>query len=216
VSVGAQRARQERPGKAAMMRAAVSVMGEDGYEGASMRDIAARAGVSVAALYYHFPSKQDLLREFLDEAYDVMLARLDRRLAAAGPTPEARLDEVVATLVASRLHDGFARQAANVAYREYTRLNSPERASIEAKRRRLLAVVEGVLDEGIADGAFTVATPHEAAHAIVTLCTSLFDSFAGTSRPMTELITIYQGFARGIAGATAATGRAASSRPHPA
>ena len=45
-----------------MMRAAVTVMGEDGYEGASMRDIAARAGVSVAALYYHFPSKQDLLR----------------------------------------------------------------------------------------------------------------------------------------------------------
>ena len=132
------------------MRAAVTVMGEDGYEGASMRDIAARAGVSVAALYYHFPSKQDLLREFLDEAYDVMLARLDRRLAAAPPTPEARLDEVVGTLIASRLHDGFARRAANVAFREYTRLNSPERASIDAKRRRLLEVVEGVVDEGVA------------------------------------------------------------------
>ena len=31
------------------MRAAVTVMGEDGYEGASMRDMASRAGVSVAA-----------------------------------------------------------------------------------------------------------------------------------------------------------------------
>jgi AcrR family transcriptional regulator len=199
-----------------MMRAAVTVMGEDGYEGASMRDIAARAGVSVAALYYHFPSKQDLLREFLDEAYDVMLARLDRRLAAALPTPEGRLDEVVATLIASRLHDGFARRAANVAFREYTRLNSPERASIDAKRRRLLEVVEDVVDEGVETGAFTVATPLEAAHAIVTLCTSLFDSFAGTSRPMAELITIYQGFARAIAGATAAVGRAARPRPRPA
>ena len=32
--------RRERPGKAAMMRAAVEVMGEDGYEGASIRDMA--------------------------------------------------------------------------------------------------------------------------------------------------------------------------------
>jgi AcrR family transcriptional regulator len=190
-----------------MMRAAVTVMGEDGYEGASMRDIAARAGVSVAALYYHFPSKQDLLREFLDEAYDVILARLDRRLAAAGPEPVARLDEVVSTLIASHLHDGFARRAANVAFREYTRLNSPERASIDAKRRRLLEVVEAVVAGGVTAGAFTVATPREAAHAIVTLCTSTVDSFAGTRRPMAELITIYQGFARGIAGApTAPTG----------
>ncbi len=185
------------------MRAAVTVMGEDGYEGASMRDIAARAGVSVAALYYHFPSKQDLLREFLDEAYDVILARLDRRMAAADPTPAAQLDEVVSTLIAARLHDGFARQAANVAFREYTRLNSPERESIDAKRRRLLEKVEAVIDSGVASGAFTVSTPREAAHAIVTLCTSLVDSFARTSRPMAELIAIYQGFARAIAGASA-------------
>src|SRR4051812_43008898 len=105
VSVVEVPGRRERPGKAAIMRAAVEVMGEDGYEGASMRDMAARAGVSVAALYYHFPSKLDLLREFLDEAYDVTLNRLDRRLAAAGPSPPARLDEIVSTLIASHLHD---------------------------------------------------------------------------------------------------------------
>src|SRR5947208_14016702 len=117
--------RRERPGKAAILRAAIEVMGEDGYEGASMRDMAARAGVSVAALYYHFPSKLDLLREFLDEAYDVTLARLDRRLAAADPTPVARLDEIVGTLIASHLHDEWAQLASHVAFREYTRLHPP-------------------------------------------------------------------------------------------
>src|SRR5436853_3792514 len=99
-----------------MMRAAVTVMGEDGYEGASMRDMAARAGVSVAALYYHFPSKLDLLAEFLDEAYDVILARLDRRLADAGDDAAKRLDELVATLIASHLHDEWARLASHVAW----------------------------------------------------------------------------------------------------
>src|SRR3954466_15554727 len=127
-----------RPGKAAILRAAVEVMGEDGYEGASIRDMAARAGVSVAALYYHFPSKLDLLREFLDEAYDVTLNRIDRRLAAADPTPVARLDQLRGTLLWAHLHDEWAQVASNVAFREYTRLNPPERKAIDKKRRRLL------------------------------------------------------------------------------
>ena len=105
------------------MRAAVEVMGEDGYEGASIRDMAARAGVSVAALYYHFPSKLDLLREFLDEAHDVTLARIERRLAR--PEHRRRLEVIVGTLIWSHLHDGFARRAAYVVSREYTRLPRP-------------------------------------------------------------------------------------------
>lgn len=47
--------------------------------------MAQRAGVSVAALYYHFPSKHDLLYEFLGEAYDVILRRVDRRLDGVKP-----------------------------------------------------------------------------------------------------------------------------------
>ncbi|MBV9953181.1 MAG: helix-turn-helix transcriptional regulator, partial [Acidimicrobiia bacterium] len=49
-----------RPGRVSLMRTAISLMGEHGYEGTSTRSIAEAAGVSVAALYYHFPSKLDL------------------------------------------------------------------------------------------------------------------------------------------------------------
>src|SRR3954464_2278401 len=169
--------RRERPGKEAIMRAAVEVMGEDGYEGASMRDMAARAGVSVAALYYHFPSKLDLLREFLDEAYDVTLNRIDRRLAAAKPTPVARLDEIVGTLIWSHLHDEWAQLASNVAFREYTRLNPPERKAIDRKRKKLLQLVSSVIANGIASGDFATDEPLEAARAIVTLSTSLVEPY---------------------------------------
>ncbi|MCU1448318.1 MAG: TetR/AcrR family transcriptional regulator, partial [Acidimicrobiales bacterium] len=122
-------------------------MGEDGYEGASTRDMAAKAGVSVAALYHHFPSKLDLLREFLDEAYEITLARIDHRLARVGDDPAARLDEIVGTLIWSHLHDEFAQLASNVAFREYTRLNPPELAAIEVKRKALLDLVEGVVSQ---------------------------------------------------------------------
>ena len=191
--------KRERPGKVAMMRAAVEVMGEDGYEGASIRDMAARAGVSVAALYYHFPSKLHLLGEFLEEAHEVILARLERRLLSADPTPTARLDVVVSTIVASNLHDKFARLASNVAVREHTRLEKPERKVIDEKRRRLLQLVQGVIESGVENGDFATGEPREAARAIITLCSSLVEPFPEMHRSMAEVIVLYQGFARAIA-----------------
>jgi AcrR family transcriptional regulator len=191
--------RRERPGKIAILKAAVEVMGEDGYEGASIRDMAARAGVSVAALYYHFPSKLDLLREFLDEAWNVTLARLDRRLDAAGSDPTARLDAIVGTLISSHLHDEFSQLASNVAFREYTRLNPPERKSIDVKRRSLLALVEGVLAEGNADGSFAVDDVREAARAVLILATSLVEPYREMDKSLDDVIETYQGFARAIA-----------------
>lgn len=187
-----------RPGKAAILRAAVEVMGEDGYEGSSTRDMAARAGVTVAALYHHFPSKLDLLREFLDEAHEITLARIERRLAAlADPTPTARLDEAVATLIATHLHDGFARRASNVALREYTRLAPEDRAAIDAKRARLLDLFTDLVRP------FDVAEPRETARAIVTLCSSLVEPFAEMGGSMPAVIALHQTFARRLVGAEA-------------
>lgn len=183
------------------MRAAVTVMGEDGYEGASMRDMAARAGVSVAALYYHFPSKHDLLREFLDEAYDVLLARLERRLVDADRAPVAQLDEVVSTLIASYLHDEFAQMASNVALREYTRLNPPEREVVDAKRARLLDMVTAVIADGVEHGEFGVCETREAARVVITLSSSLVEPFPQMDRSMAEVIVLYQGFVRSLVGA---------------
>lgn len=197
--VAGEPTRRERPGKIAILRAAVEVMGEDGYEGASIRDMAARAGVSVAALYYHFPSKLDLLREFLDEAWNVTLARLDRRMEAAGAVPPDQLDAIVETLISSHLHDEFSQLASNVAFREYTRLNPPERAAINVKRRRLLALVEGVLHEGIVDGSFAVGDIREAARAVIILSTSLVEPYRDMGKSLPEVISTYQGFARTIA-----------------
>ena len=81
-----------------------------------------------------------LLREFLDEAYSVTLARIDRRLEGVDG-PVARLESVVGTLVWTHLHDDFAQQASVVTIRAYTRLGAPERAAIEVQRKALLDVV---------------------------------------------------------------------------
>jgi AcrR family transcriptional regulator len=192
-----------RPGKAAILRAAVEVMGTDGYEGSSTRDMAARAGVTVAALYHHFPSKLDLLREFLDEAHEITLARIERRLAALhDPGPVARLDEAVATLVATHLHDDFAQRASNVAQREYTRLAASDRAVVDAQRARLLDLFTDLV------APFDVAEPRETARAVITLCSSLVEAFAaGELGSMADVIALHQMLARRLVGAPASGGR---------
>ncbi len=52
--------------RARIVDAAIDLLGEMGYEGASMRAIARRAGVSVGNAYYYFPSKAHLVQAFYD------------------------------------------------------------------------------------------------------------------------------------------------------
>jgi AcrR family transcriptional regulator len=189
---------RQRPGKTAIMRAAVAVMGEVGYEAASVRDMAARAGVSVAALYYHFPSKADLLREFLDEAWEVSLARIERRLKMAGDDPFARLDSVVGTIVAGQIHDDFAKLASNVALRDHVRLALPERAVIEKKHGRMRAIVERVIVEGKEQGDFTIGEPAVGSKAVLALANNLAKALAAEGRSKDDVIAIIQRFSRAI------------------
>jgi AcrR family transcriptional regulator len=189
---------RQRPGKTAIMRAAVAVMGEVGYEAASVRDMASRAGVSVAALYYHFPSKADLLREFLDEAWEVSVTRIERRLRLAGDEPFARLDSVVGTIVAGQIHDDFAKLASNVALRDHVRLAPPERKLIEQKVRRMRLIVERVVAEGKAAGEFSIDEPSVGSKAILALANNLGKALSAEGRPKDDVIAIVQRFSRAV------------------
>ncbi len=188
-----------RPGRVSLMRTAIGLMGEQGYEGTSTRDIASAAGVSVAALYYHFPSKLHLLREFLHEAHDVVLARLARDIERAGPEPRARLDAAVATIISSNLHDRWAQQAAQVAWRELGRLEEPDQRAIADKREQMVDLIEQVVADGARSGAFSTGDPREVARAVLTLCISVVDPFSEAVRPMAEVVDLNQRFAAALA-----------------
>jgi len=181
------------------MRTAVGLMAERGYEGTSTRDIASAAGVSVAALYYHFPSKLDLLREFLQEAHDVVLARLARALDEAGDDPRRRLDVAVSTLIWSNLHDDWAKQAATVAWREHGRLDEPDRKGIVHRIEQMVDLVESVVRDGMAAGAFRTTEPRDVARAVLTLCIGVVDPFPAVDRSMARVIEQHQRFAAALA-----------------
>jgi AcrR family transcriptional regulator len=50
--------------RAAIVEAALGLFSERGYEAATMRAIASRAGVSTGNAYYYFSSKEELIQEF--------------------------------------------------------------------------------------------------------------------------------------------------------
>jgi AcrR family transcriptional regulator len=181
------------------MRTAIGLMGEEGYEGTSTRDIAAAAGVSVAALYHHFPSKLDLLREFLHEAHDVVNGRVAREIEVAGPRAVDRLDAAVRTLIWSNLHDDWARKAALVSWREHGRLDQTDQRLIAKKRRQLIDLVEEVVETGVADGDMATEEPRLVASAIVTLCVTVVDPFAEPQSSMAKVIASTQRLARTLA-----------------
>src|SRR5262249_39542689 len=50
--------------RARIRDAALAAFQTEGFEGATMREIARRAGVATGAAYYYFPSKESLVMEF--------------------------------------------------------------------------------------------------------------------------------------------------------
>jgi AcrR family transcriptional regulator len=65
--------REMEPGrKGEILDAATEVFAEKGYSAGSMREIAARVGVSEPALYRHFPGKEAIFRTIVD----IMATRL--------------------------------------------------------------------------------------------------------------------------------------------
>lgn len=77
-----------------LLRTAVKVFHERGYDGTSMEDLARRLGITKSAIYYHVSSKQELLRMSVDRALDALFAVLDETDSTEGAAID-RLHHVV-------------------------------------------------------------------------------------------------------------------------
>jgi AcrR family transcriptional regulator len=71
-----------------LLNAAVRVFDRKGYVGASVREVAELAGVTKPALYYHFGSKEGVLRAILDQAQREFAEVAARALARSGSSRE--------------------------------------------------------------------------------------------------------------------------------
>ena len=88
--------------KERLLNAAEELFAEKGFEGASIRDLTAKADCNVAAVNYHFGGKEQLYREIFERHIDVLC---NLRVNAIGEVmsrmPEVRLEELLYAFVRS-------------------------------------------------------------------------------------------------------------------
>ncbi len=95
-----------RPDTRARIQAvALDLFTEQGYEGTSLREIAERLGVTKAALYYHFKSKEEIVDSFSADRLTRMDALIEWGRSQPEPHSAAFRRELLARY-ADELHSG--------------------------------------------------------------------------------------------------------------
>jgi AcrR family transcriptional regulator len=102
-----------------VQKVALELFAEQGYEKTSLREIAERLGVTKAALYYHFPSKEAIVHSFTDDYFSAIDALLD--WAKDQPLTDATRREILDRYVGILLSGG-----------EVFRFLEQNRASVQA------------------------------------------------------------------------------------
>jgi AcrR family transcriptional regulator len=91
-----RQAKRGRPGYdlETLLNVAVRLFNERGYDGTSMEDLSRKLGITKSAIYYHVPSKEELLRLAVDRALDGLFAVADDVRNADGRAM-AQLEDLV-------------------------------------------------------------------------------------------------------------------------
>lgn len=97
-NVGGERQDAGRDTRSRLRELALELFAEQGYEKTSLREIAERLGVTKAALYYYFKSKEDIVRSLVED----YVAELDDLIAWGKTQP--RTAQTRAEIVRRYLH----------------------------------------------------------------------------------------------------------------
>jgi AcrR family transcriptional regulator len=139
-----------------VLDAAVELFARQGYDGTSVAQVIAKAGIAKGGFYHHFASKDELLYEVYGDLITRQLAAMEEILARREP-PAQTLRALILDLVSST---AASSQQALVFWRELNRLPDERTAQYRRERRRYHDSVLRLIRRGQADGHFSaVASP---------------------------------------------------------
>ncbi|MEE2031299.1 TetR family transcriptional regulator [Rhodococcus chondri] len=152
-----------------VLQAALDEFVAIGYHGANMRSIAARCGLSVAGIYHHYTSKQQMLVTLLEYA----MTDLHQRSEAArdeGRSPVERFSLLIENLTLYHTH---RRELGFVGASEMRSFDAENRITIADKRSVQQRMIDVEVEAAVREGRFRADHPYEASRAVVTMCTAL-------------------------------------------
>lgn len=147
-------------------KAALDLFSATGYDGTSMREIAAAVGVKAGSLYSHFPSKEEILWQLVSDA-TTLLDRVQDEAAAALPDSA---DAPTRLAVFVRTHTSYhARncEQALIVNRQIHSLAENRHSEVLRWRDRYEMRLRTILLEGVSSGAFAIPEPRVTSYAIL-------------------------------------------------
>lgn len=172
-STGAPAGATPDPGRGRILRSATRLFFEKGFEGTAVTSIAKASGMTAAAMYWHFPSKVDLLFAVLErlvrDGYDDLAA------AVGTGDPVSRLTEYVEAFVGQQMEEAGTRNFG------YSSLVASLPSSLQAEMWKLgkpyMDLLREILEQGRESGDFEYSDPVVVAFAIGTMCEYVFTWF---------------------------------------
>ena len=149
-----------------ILLAAATAFAERGFHATTTRDIAAQAGLSPAALYFYFRSKEEVLHQIATSALDFTIDVAATEAKGPG-SPAERLTSLVRVLTIWHTYNS---QVGHVVLYQTGALTTAHLADIAAKQREVSRTVRQVITDGVESGDFDVPDAGAATIAVLSLC----------------------------------------------
>ena len=138
------RRNNERNRREELLRVSAKLFREKGFDGTSIRDISAAAGMHSGSPFYHFKTKQDILVAVMEQGLAEGLRKTEEVIALSVP-PEQKLAKLIRTQLGTILEEG--NDFIPVLLYDWRSLNAANRRRIVAMKDRYDALWQQVIDD---------------------------------------------------------------------
>jgi AcrR family transcriptional regulator len=144
VGVKPRRANNESNRRDELLRVSAKLFREKGFDGTTIRDISAAAGMHSGSPFYHFKTKQDILVAVMEQGLAEGLRKTESVMALPLP-PEQRLVRVIRSHLGTILEDG--NDFIPVLLYDWRSLSPANRRRVVALKDRYDALWQQLIDE---------------------------------------------------------------------
>lgn len=181
-----------------LLQSALHTFMRQGYHGATTRNLAAEAGISVPGLYHHYPSKQAILVAITSASMHDLMRRSLAALDEAGSDPIAQFELHMECMV---LFHAYFKDLAFLAASEIRSIEGEHRDTYLASRDAQEQLLRDIVQRGSDEGVFSVPDVKGAARALATVCTGVSQWFdSGGSRSAEDIASEYIELGRRVVG----------------
>jgi len=170
---------------------AVDLFFRKGYFATSISDIAKGCGIQKASIYYHYPSKEDLLFFIMEATMDGLVEHL-RTVLSQAEGVENKMRAAVHGHVQFHLKQ---QKETFIASSELRGLSDEHYRAVVDKRDEYEGIFQDLIEEGRAQGIFDRGDVKILSYAVLTLCTAGAFWFNPQGRlAVDDIAEIYENF----------------------